>query len=89
MTRPGGIVAASQLNFENGMLTLASFWGAVAEAVGTNHAREAAANCMNVDYADDKALARLWKQAGFVEVEKRLQGIEMGSNLSMTIGRRS
>jgi SAM-dependent methyltransferase len=77
VTRVGGIAAASQWNFKNGMPMLALFWDAVTETVGTNHAREAAANCMNVDYPDDKALMRLWKAAGLVEVKTRLQEIEM------------
>lgn len=77
VTRLGGIVAASQWNFENGMPMLALFWDAVTETLGTNHAREAAANCMKVDCPDAKALARLWRQAGLVEVETRLQEIEM------------
>lgn len=77
VTRVGGIVAASQWNFADGMPMLALFWDAVIETIGTNHAREAAANCMVVDYPDERALRRLWKEAGIVEVETQLQEIEM------------
>ena len=77
VTRVGGISAASQWNFKNGMPMLALFWDAVTETFATNHAREAAANCMDVDYPDDRALVHLWKEAGLVEVETQLQEIKM------------
>ena len=77
VTRAGGIVAASQWNFADGMPMLALFWDAVIETIGTNDAREQAANCMVVDYPDEKALRRLWEEGGLVEVETQLQEIEM------------
>jgi SAM-dependent methyltransferase len=77
VTRPGGTVAASQWNFESGMPMLALFWEAVIETIGTTHAREAAANCMVVDYPNGTALSGLWKEAGLIEIETELQEIEM------------
>ncbi len=77
VTKAGGIVAASQWNFADGMPMLALFWDAVIETIGTNDARKDAADCMVVDYPDEKALRRLWKEAGLVEVETQLQEIEM------------
>ena len=77
VTRPSGCVAASQWNFENGMPMLAMFWDAVIEVINTQSARESAADCMDVDYPDEKALRRLWEDAGLVEVETELQEIEM------------
>ena len=77
VTKAGGIVAASQWNFADGMPMLALFWDAAIETIGTDDAREEAANCMVVDYPDEKALRRLWKEAGLVDVETRLQAIEM------------
>jgi len=77
VTRAGGIVVASQWNFADGMPMLALFWDAVIETIGTNDARKEAANCMVVDYPDEKALRRLWEEGGLVEVETQLQEIEM------------
>ena len=77
VTGAGGIVAASQWNFADGMPMLALFWDAVIETIGTNDAREEAANCMAVDYPDEKALRHLWKEAGLVEIETQLQEVEM------------
>ncbi len=59
------------------MPMLALFWDAVIETIGTNDARKEAANCTVVEYPDEKALQRLWKEAGLVEVETQLQEIEM------------
>jgi ubiquinone/menaquinone biosynthesis C-methylase UbiE len=77
VTRAGGIVASSQWNFADGMPMLALFWDAVIETIGTNDARKNASNCMVVDYPDEKALRRLWEEAGLVEVETQLLEIEM------------
>jgi len=77
VTRAGGCVAASQWNFEDGIPMLALFWDAVIETIGTNSAREAAANCMVVSYPDEEALTHLWEEAGLVKVETQLQKIEM------------
>jgi len=77
VTRPGGCVAASQWHFEKGMPMLALFWDAVLETIGTPEARQAAADCMSVEYPDGEALRDLWMQAGLVDVQTRLQEIEM------------
>jgi SAM-dependent methyltransferase len=77
VTRAGGCVAASQWNFEDGMPMLALFWDAVIEVVATDTAREAATDCMVVDYPDEDALRRLWQAAGLVEVETQGHEIAM------------
>jgi ubiquinone/menaquinone biosynthesis C-methylase UbiE len=77
VTRPGGPVAASQWDFANGMPMLALFWDTVAEVAPGEAAREAAAHCMDVDYPDDAALRRLWREAGLVEVETTRHEIDM------------
>ena len=80
VTQGGGCVAASQWNFKGGMPMLALFWDAVIDTIGTQSAREAAADCMAVNYPDEKALRYLWEDAGLVEVEAELQEIEMAFN---------
>ena len=75
VTHAGGCVATSQWNFEDGIPMLALFWEAVIETIGTNAAREAAAECMVVRYPDEDALRHLWQDAGLVEVET--QGLEV------------
>ena len=77
VTRAEGCVAANQWNFEDGMPMLALFWDAVIEVVATDAAREAAADCMVVDYPDNGALRRLWQAAGLVEVETQGHEIAM------------
>ncbi len=77
VTRPGGPVAASQWDFANGMPMLALFWDAVLEVAPGQAARQAAARCMVVDYPDDAALRRLWRQTGLVEVETARHQIDM------------
>ena len=75
VTRVGGCVATSQWNFEDGMPMLSLFWEAVIETIATNAAREAAANCMLVNYPDEAALRRLWEGAGLLEAET--QGLDV------------
>ena len=77
VTRSGGCVAASQWNFDDGMPMLALFWDAVIEVVATDAAREAATDCMVVDYPDEDALRRLWQAAGLVEVETERHEVDM------------
>ena len=77
VTRTGGLVAASQWNFKNGMPMLALFWDAVIETVGTQSARNAAADCMVVSYPNEEALGGLWEEVGLVEIATELQEIEM------------
>lgn len=77
VTRPGGCVATSQWNFKDGMPMLALFWDAVIEIVDTDAAREAAAECMIVDYPDEAALRHLWEDATLTEVETRILHVNM------------
>ncbi len=77
VTRPGGPVAASQWDFAGGMPMLTLFWEAVLEVAPGAAAREATARCMEVDYPDDAALRRLWRQAGLVEIETARHEIDM------------
>ncbi|MDH3281885.1 MAG: class I SAM-dependent methyltransferase [Gammaproteobacteria bacterium] len=77
VTRRGRCVAASQWNFNDGLPMLALFWDAVIETIGTDAARDAAADCMVVDYPDDDALRQLWRLAGLVDVEAKIQEIPM------------
>jgi SAM-dependent methyltransferase len=77
VTRPGGPVAASQWDFADGMPMLALFWDTVLEVAPGEAARQATASCMDVDYADDAALRRLWRLTGLVEVETARHEIDM------------
>ncbi len=77
VTRAGGCVAANQWHFEDGMPMLALFWDAVIEVVATDAAREAATDCMVVDYPSEDALRQLWQAAGLVEVETQKHEIDM------------
>jgi SAM-dependent methyltransferase len=75
VTRPGGAVVASQWDFAKGMPMLALFWDTVHEVVGTKDAREAAADCMVVDYPDGVGLQDLWQAAGLIEI--RIERLEI------------
>ncbi len=77
VTRAGGCVVTCQWNFADGMPMLALFWDAVIKVVATDAAREAATDCMVVDYPDEDALRRLWQAAGLVEVETQGHEIAM------------
>lgn len=77
VTHSGGCVATSQWNFKGGMPMLSMFWDAAIEAVATDSAREAAKNCMVVDYPDENALRVLWRASGLVEVETEGHEIDM------------
>jgi SAM-dependent methyltransferase len=68
VTRAGGPVVASQWDFAVGMPMLAIFWETVVEVVATEDARQAAADCMIVDFPDDVALQTLWRDAGLLDV---------------------
>lgn len=78
VTRPGGCVATSQWNFKDGIPMLTLFWDTVVETIATKAAREAAAECMIVDYPDEAALRHLWEDAGLTEVETKILHVEMG-----------
>ena len=77
VTRPEGCVATNQWNFKNGMPMLALFWDTVVETIDTDAAREAAAECMMVDYPDEAALKQLWEDAGLVNVETKTLDVDM------------
>ena len=77
VTRPGGSVVASQWDFAKGMPMLALFWDTVLEVVASEASRQAAADCMVVDYPDEIALRRLWRETGLVEVEIERQEVDM------------
>ncbi len=77
VTRPSGSVVASQWDFARGMPMLALFWDTVLEVVKTDAARQAAADCMVVDYPDEIALRSLWRETGLVEVETERQEVDM------------
>jgi ubiquinone/menaquinone biosynthesis C-methylase UbiE len=77
VTHPGGLVAASQWDFENGLPMLALFWQSAVEVVDTDEVRAAATRSMVVDYPDERALQRLWREAGLVEIETERQEIAM------------
>jgi SAM-dependent methyltransferase len=77
VTRPGGVVAASQWDFVHGFPMLALFWQSAVAVVGTDEVRAAAARSMVVDHPDGHALERLWFDAGLVEVATERQEIAM------------
>ena len=77
VTRPGGLVAASQWDFAKGMPMLALFWDAVLEVVTSETARQAATGCMDVDYPDEIALRNLWRKTGLVEVRTERHEVDM------------
>lgn len=77
VTRPGGCVASSQWDFENGLPMLACFWEAAIEVVPDENTRRAASQVMAVDYPDQRALRRLWEQSGLVDVQVRSLELEM------------
>lgn len=77
VTRPGGGVIASQWDFAQGMPMLALFWDTILDVVATDAARQAASDCMIVDYPDEIALQGLWREAGLVEVEIERHEVKM------------
>lgn len=77
VTRPGGSVVASQWDFAKSMPMLALFWDSALEVVASEAARQAAADCMVVDYPDDIALRSLWRETGLVEVETERHEVDM------------
>ena len=77
VTRPGGLVVASQWDFANGMPMLALFWNTVLEVFPSDDAQRAADDCMIVDYPDESALRNLWRETGLIEVETERQAVEM------------
>jgi len=64
VTRPGGIVAACQWDFGNGLPMTNLFWQAVQDARPQAHAQEDAARRTPSGYSDRDALAQLWSRAG-------------------------
>ncbi len=56
---------------------LVLFWDTVLEVVTTEAARQAAADCMVVDYPDEISLRSLWRETGLVEVETERQEVDM------------
>ncbi len=77
VTRPGGLIAASQWDFAHGMPMLTLFWDTVVEVVNNQASRQAAADCLIVDYPDDVALQNLWRAAGLTEVETTRHVVDM------------
>ena len=77
VTRPGGSVVASQWDFAKGMPMLALYWDTVLEVTTNEAARQAAADCMEVDYPDEIALRSLWRKTGLVEVETERHEVDM------------
>lgn len=77
VTRPGGLVVASQWDFAKGMPMLALFWDTVLEVAPSEAARKAAQECMVVDYPDEIALQSLWRQTGLVELRTERQKVQM------------
>lgn len=77
VTRPGGVIAASQWDFGQGMPMLNLFWQAAQEVVATDDARQAAANGQASDYPNGDALVELWKSAGLANVSAEIHEIQM------------
>ncbi len=77
VTRPGGCVASSQWDFEDGLPMLACFWEAAIEIVADEPTRREATRVMAVDYPDEDALGRLWEQSNLVDVEVRSLQLDM------------
>lgn len=77
VTRPGGSVVASQWDFANGMPMLEHFWEAAVEVLATESVRQAAADCMVVDYPDDVALVNAWRTAGFTKIQTARHPVDM------------
>lgn len=77
VTRPGGLIVASQWDFANGMPMLRLFWNTVLEVSPSEASRDAAEKCMDVDYPDETALQDLWQRAGLVESSTKRLKVEM------------
>ena len=77
VTRRGGTVAASQWDFHNGFPFLSHFWAAAQEVLPEKIAREEAASRVPQGFSDSDALARLWTEAGLVQVETAALEIQM------------
>lgn len=69
VTRPGGIVAACQWDFRDGMPMTSLFWQAVQEVSPEAVAQGAAARRTPSGYSDREALAQLWSEAGLQSPE--------------------
>ena len=66
---PGGIVAACQWNFRDGMPSLSLFWDSVREAHPDPQVQQEAKKRNPPGYSDAESLARLWSTAGLRSVE--------------------
>jgi ubiquinone/menaquinone biosynthesis C-methylase UbiE len=77
VTRPGGLIVASQWDFAKGMPMLELFWETVLEVAPSEAARKAAQDCMVVDYPDEIALQSLWRQTDLVELRTERQKVQM------------
>lgn len=69
MTRPGGCVTASQWDFRHGLPMLSLFWETVQEVLPDDEAQAQIAQRTPTRFPKEDALARLWNQAGLVEIE--------------------
>ena len=56
---------------------LALFWDTVLEVVTSEATRQAAADCMVVDYPDETALRSLWRETGLIEVVTERHEVDM------------
>ena len=69
VTRPGGLVAACQRDFRDGMPMLALFWESVREAHPDPQVRQETIKRTPIGYSDSESLKRLWSKADLRYVE--------------------
>lgn len=69
VTRPGGLIAATQWDFRDGMPMLSEFWAAVAQVVPPQRARAEAASRVPSGLSDPESQAALWRACGLIDVE--------------------
>jgi SAM-dependent methyltransferase len=69
VTRPGGLVAACQWDFRDGLPMLSLFWESVREAYPDPKVRQETIKRTPHVYSDPESLTRLWSLAGLRYVE--------------------
>ncbi len=77
VTRPGGLLAACQWDFAEGLPMINRFWSAVAELRSADEAAQEQAARTPLGFSDADSLAGLWTAAGLRDVETAGLEIEM------------
>ena len=69
VTRPGGLLAACQWDFAEGLPMIDRFWSALAELRSPDEAEKEQAARTPLGFSDAEILAGLWTKAGLSDVE--------------------